>query len=107
MLKADILFSGVSFRGNLKENMKKKKEERVGGEIRNQPQRQFKSIYHLTFDPSLTQSQSDRHDLVLAAALFELKLRHCRGFSLPGNICVFLPHVPASLSFSLSGTLSR
>lgn len=56
MLKVDILFCGVSFCGNLKENMKKKKkEERVGGEIRNQPQRQFKSICHLTFDLNLTQ----------------------------------------------------
>lgn len=38
MLKADIFFSRVSFYGNLKENMKKK-EEGVGSEIRNQPQR--------------------------------------------------------------------
>jgi len=29
MLKADILFSGVSFGGNLEENMKKKKQKRV------------------------------------------------------------------------------
>lgn len=37
MLKADIVFRGVSFCGNLKENTerKKKKEEMVGGEIRN------------------------------------------------------------------------